>query len=310
MRLSPRILSSFRARVGPPPPEEPASSRIDSMLARRIASVRDADPETAGMWRSLNAELEKGAPSVNLLLRPLSARLVKAAIAAAVVVCLILAGELWTRHPTGSTYATSRGEQATVDLPDSSLVTLNHTTSLTVEPATGEKTRRVTLKGEAFFRIRRNGTPFVVSTPLGSVTVLGTEFNVLAREDRLEVAVLSGSVRLSVPGHGRDSSVVLTSGQIATCRRGGFPGTPGVIPFTVYPGWMHGRFLFYRTSLRDACREIESQFAVAVRIADPRVEEETITGAVDNTSAERAVSVLSQLAGNRYRYEDGTYTLY
>jgi ferric-dicitrate binding protein FerR (iron transport regulator) len=310
MNLIRRFLWSLGGWFSPVRGDDPALSRVDELLERRSASVRETDPETGRMWQRLKAELESEPRSVEARLRAVSVRLIKPAIAFAIVVVLMLASEVWIRHPAATTYTTSRGEHATVSLPDSSLVTLNHTSALTVDPARGEKTRRVSLKGEAFFRVRQDGTPFVVSTALGSVSVLGTEFNVLVRDDRLEVAVLSGTVRLSAERSGRDSSVLLSAGEIAACTGAGFPETPAPIPFPGYPGWMNGRFVFYRTSLLSACREIESQFAVVVKLGNPRLNEETITGSVDNSSVESALSALARVTGNRYRYENGVYIVY
>jgi transmembrane sensor len=310
MTLIRRFLWSLRGWLSPVREHEPASSRIDDILKRRSAFVRKTDPETGRNWQLLKAELERESRSVETRRRAMSVRLIKPAIAFAIVVLLIFAGKAWMDHPAVATYTTSRGERATVSLPDSSVVTLNHTSSLTVDAASSEKMRRVTLKGEAFFRVRQDGTPFVVSTALGSVRVLGTEFNVLVRDERLQVAVLSGTVRMSAERSGRDSSVVLSAGEIAACTGGGFPETPAPIPFPEYPGWMHGRFIFYRASLLSACREIESQFDVVVKLGNPRLNKETITGAVDNSNVESALSALSRVTGNRYRYENGAYIVY
>jgi transmembrane sensor len=310
MTLIRRLMVKFQGRSGAGRGVDSASSRIDDLLERRSAIVREADPETGRMWHRLNAELGRQPDFVRARPRPVSVRLIKPAITFAIVIFLILAGEVWMRHPGTATYTTARGEHATISLPDSSVVTLNHTSALAVEPARGEEGRRVTLKGEAFFWIRKDGTPFVVSTALGSVRVLGTEFNVLVRDDRLEVAVLSGTVKMSAERSGKDSSVILSAGEIAACIGSGFPETPAPIPFPGYPGWMHGRFIFYRASLLSACQEIESQFGAVVKLGNPRMDEETITGAVDNSSLESALTALSRVTGNKYRYENGAYIIY
>jgi transmembrane sensor len=303
-----RWLVRLYGRSAPHRGEEHSSSRVDEVLERHIAGVKGTDPETARMWQRLSARL--GAVPSGARRRPASVRVLRPAIACAVVLVLIAAASLWMNHPAAVTYATTRSDQATINLPDSSVVTLNHMSALTVDPSGNRLVRHVTLKGEAFFRVHRDGSPFIVSTTLGAVTVLGTEFNVFVRDDRLEVAVLSGTVRLSAERSGRDSSVILRAGEIAACGAGGFPEIPAPIPFPAYPGWMHGRFIFYRTPLLAACREVESQFGVTVTLGNRRLTEETITGAVDNSSVGAALSALARLTGSRYRYENGVYTVY
>jgi transmembrane sensor len=310
MKFPHGLLSLFRGRPAQAGVDAPGSLRIEDILRRRGETVHGVDPETETMWLRLKSELETNRPLARKHVRSLGARLVKPALAFGLVVILVLASELWMRHPSGARYATSRGEHATISLPDSSEVTLNHTSALTVEPSRGERARRVTLKGEAFFRVRKDGSPFLVSTSLGTIRVLGTEFNVLVRDDRLEVAVISGTVNVSAVRSGRDSGVVVRAGEIALCSGAGFPEPPARIPFPGYPGWMNGRFIFYRASLLTACREIESQFDVTVKLEAPRLVEETITGAVDNSSVGSALSAIARLTGNRYRYESGMYIVY
>jgi ferric-dicitrate binding protein FerR (iron transport regulator) len=236
--------------------------------------------------------------------------LIKPAIAFALLVMVAVASQIWLNRTAPATYATSRGEHATINLPDSSVVMLNYMTQLTVEPPASGNRRAVRLTGEAFFRVRHDGSPFVVNTPLGSISVLGTEFNVMANEDRLEVEVVSGSVRLDVSRNGKDSSVVLTASEIATCPRGGFPEKPAPVPFPVYPGWLHGRMNFYRTTLSAACREMDARFGVTVRAGDAELEQETITGSVGDENLQAALSTLAKLTGTQIKHENGAYILY
>ena len=172
MTLIRRLRVNFRGMSGVGRGVEPAPSRIDDLIERRIAIVREVDPETGRMWHRLNAELARQPDVVRARPRPVILRLVKPAIAFAIVMFLILAGEVWMRHPGEAAYTTARGEHATISLTDSSVVTLNHTSALVVEPARGEEGRRVTLKGEAFFRIRthppvRSGRPGCRVRPAG-----------------------------------------------------------------------------------------------------------------------------------------------
>lgn len=90
------------------------------------------------------------------------------------------------------------GNRATVILPDQSKVWMNSNSKLTY--STGKKnTREVKLIGEAFFKVFKDKThPFVVSVNNLHVEVLGTSFNVKARQgsDLIETSLLEGSVKL------------------------------------------------------------------------------------------------------------------
>ena len=119
---------------------------------------------------------------------------------AAAILLLVGAGLWWYADPLlwwTVEYQTARGEITQVALPDGSAVTLNGGTELTYRSLLGK--RRVHLAGEAFFDVQRDEShPFEILSGTARTVVLGTVFNVRAypKEDRIEVYVQSGSVRV------------------------------------------------------------------------------------------------------------------
>jgi ferric-dicitrate binding protein FerR (iron transport regulator) len=170
------------------------------------------------------------------------------------------------------------------------------------------KARLLTLNGEAFFRVRRNETPFIITTEYAAVQVVGTEFNVRARDSMLEVGVVRGSVNVSAMKHKR--SLVLTQGQRAICTRGGAPQLTDNVPSIEYPGWMHGKLFFDKATFADACREIEMRFDVAITIDDDRVRNEIVTGMLNAKNAESAVTALCGLTGKTFRHDERGFDIY
>ena len=304
-----RFLRKLTGREGLQGDQRPEVRTVDDALEGGIRRLRSIDPETETQWRRLDASLEKERfPSHSR--RPVARiHFLKPAISFAVVIALfIIVGILWLPRTSTMRYETAKGQHNTITLSDSTVVTLNHTSELTVNHRPFDRARRVVLKGEAFFDVRADGTPFIITTDVGTVQVLGTAFNVLVRDNRLEVAVLRGKVRVEVSRNGNDSAVVLAAGQIAACTGVTFPGSPEALLFAGYPGWIHGKFMFYRSDLVSACKEIESQFDVKIMVES--LHNETITGVVDGRSAETALATLAELTGNKYRHENSTYILY
>ncbi|MGM9787852.1 MAG: FecR family protein [Candidatus Cryptobacteroides sp.] len=112
-------------------------------------------------------------------------------------------------------------------LPDGSRAFLRKGASLSYDKTFNSKDRRVSLKGEAYFDVKRDeNLPFVVQTPQTRVKVLGTSFNVKSAEET-EVILEKGKVALCdaknrqiaelLPGNmavvGKDGSVSLCSVQ-------------------------------------------------------------------------------------------------
>jgi ferric-dicitrate binding protein FerR (iron transport regulator) len=208
-------------------------------------------------------------------------------------------------------YRTGIGQRSTILLPDSTEITLNHTSSLTVVSRNGTQGRQTLLEGEAFFRVRKNGTPFVVQTALGSVRVLGTEFNIRVRNTLMEVAVVGGRVRVTAVGGGRDSTVVIETGERTRIYRGGFPDAPETTPFGAeYPGWLHGKLLLDRSTIAGACEELDAQFGVTIVIQRAELGGKTVTGVVDGRTVDEALRTFCALAHVAYRHENDRYILY
>jgi ferric-dicitrate binding protein FerR (iron transport regulator) len=295
----------FRRRV-----VVPDAPRLNSIFESEAERVRDVDPETERQWHSLRSALDQVRPGAVKMRTPARFQFRPGlAFGLAVIACAVAGILLFQPALRTVGYSTGRGQLSTVVLADSSEVTLNHTSELFVDRHSDPKGRHVVLKGEAFFRIRRTGELFVVSTDAGTVQVLGTEFNVRVRESRLEVAVVSGRVRVA-GNPGTNSEVLLQAGTMVTCTKGGAVSAPEQILFADYPGWIHQKLLFQRSHLQSVCSEIEARFGVTVRIENPSLVNETITGALDSRSAEAAVATLSTLMGSKYRHEANIFALY
>ena len=91
----------------------------------------------------------------------------------------------YTHFETTAEFAEA-GTKNTFLLPDNSQVTLNSGSEIEYKKANWENDRSLELNGEAYFKVAK-GKIFEVNTPLGKVTVLGTQFNVKQWGNRFEV---------------------------------------------------------------------------------------------------------------------------
>lgn len=114
-------------------------------------------------------------------------------IAAILVLCF---GAYYYTTTLDTTFTTDFSEKITVDLPDNSKVNLNALSSITFNKSDWKNNRNISLKGEAFFDVEK-GSTFNVNTTTGTVTVLGTEFNVKQRNNFFEVTCYEGLVQVT-----------------------------------------------------------------------------------------------------------------
>ena len=96
-------------------------------------------------------------------------------IASVVVITLGIYFAFFNTNPT--VVQTLVSQQTTIELPDESKVTLNAGSEITYSKTDWSDKRHLNLEGEAYFKVAK-GKTFDVVTSKGTVTVVGTEFNV------------------------------------------------------------------------------------------------------------------------------------
>ena len=92
------------------------------------------------------------------------------------------------------------GQQMELTLADGSLIRMNSGATLSYPVVFSKKSREVSLVGEAYFQVEHNEDwPFIVRTFASDVSVLGTEFNVIAEESEnlFAASLVNGRVKVS-----------------------------------------------------------------------------------------------------------------
>ncbi len=103
--------------------------------------------------------------------------------------------------------AAQAGENRIVRLSDHSIVSLGGGTRVEARFTAGRRSLSLD-RGEARFEVAHEGRPFIVLAGGGSVTALGTIFEVaLAPDRRVSVRLLKGSVDVRLPPSGRRAAV-------------------------------------------------------------------------------------------------------
>jgi transmembrane sensor len=153
--------------------------------------------------------------------------------------------------------ATQFAETKVHVLPDGSEVTLNADSKIAFRKVVWSSNRVVSLEGEAFFNVKK-GSSFVVETEQGTVTVLGTSFNVNTRSNGFEVACFTGKVNVAVD----DKSVMLTKGLETKLMKGKL--TEAQSFDDQQTTWRDGDFHFASQPLSVVFDELERQFNIKI----------------------------------------------
>ena len=173
-----------------------------------------------------------------------------------------------------STYATSVGEQISIDPGEGSTIDLNTDSQLSVEYTPDQRIVKLG-RGEAFFDVASTDRrPFVVETTHGDVVVTGTSFLVRVEDTSLEVLVEEGHVEVhsgEVAGGNMMPAVTeLNAGEVATIdygsRRVDVIETQQLFRKL---DWRDGMLTFDGESLEEVINEVSRYTSVSIVIDDP-----------------------------------------
>lgn len=210
---------------------------------------------------------------------------------------------LWLNiHKNEEVYATAYGETKTISLPDGSLATLNANSSLRIPSAWyGREAREVWLEGEAFFEVKKisqndnlkQSMPykFVVHTDGVAVEVLGTEFNVNTRREKVQVVLNSGKVRLKW----QEKEMLMQPGDLIEVNKKDMQVAQRIVKPEVYSSWKENHLLCDATTLRELAHTIEDRFGYEVVFQDQQLSQIEVSGTIPLDSMETFELVISRL---------------
>jgi len=176
-------------------------------------------------------------------------------IAAILAICF---GAYYYTTTLDTVIVTQLAEKSIIELPDNSSVNLNAQSSITYNTNQWtSKTREVSLKGEAFFKVEK-GSTFNVITPSGTVTVIGTQFNVKQRLNYFEVTCFEGIVSVQ----SNDKKTILNAGQSFLIINNKTVNRSTVIKHN--PDWIYNVSSFISVPLNQVLAEFERQYNVKI----------------------------------------------
>lgn len=200
-----------------------------------------------------------------------------------------------------------RGGECQVVLDDGTKVWLNADSRLTYPVAFSAKERKVVLTGEAYFEVKKDTVPFVVSTETGEIRVLGTSFGTSVYEGEISYTTLvSGKVNF-IAKDGKSEMLspgeqvrVFASGQIE--KR--------TVDVGEYVGWRHGLFIFKNKPLPEIMTMLERWYDVKVILQDENLKQLKFTGDLERyDTINTFLQLLERLNEIKYEIKGKTIVL-
>lgn len=180
---------------------------------------------------------------------------------------------------------TETGQKTTVQYSDNSKITINANSKLRIPIRMIESdTMQVWLEGEALFNITKKEKPesrkFIVHTPDGKISVLGTKFSVNTTREQSEVVLAEGSVRISVQNEAdkNPSEYLMSPGEKALFNYNFDKILVEKVNTEVYTSWAGNNLVLDNTPLSVLINRIEFTYDVKVSVEDEKLLNKKLTG--------------------------------
>lgn len=205
-----------------------------------------------------------------------------------------------------NTLRTPRGGQYHLVLPDGTKAWLNAASSIVYPVRFSGGSRQVSIEGEVYFEVARqmkdnNKVPFIVKAGDVSVEVLGTQFNINAYSDEVDIrtTLLEGAVKVTTarsssmlnPGH--EARVAARSAEIQISKA----NTDQAV------AWKNGYFQFQEAGLHEIMRQLSKWYDVDV-VYEGKPLEKKFTGEIPRSSTLLQVLEILQLSQVRLSIVD------
>jgi len=252
----------------------------------------DITIDESSAWKNITSNLDSQATVEELKPRIKSTPLWKKPLMIAASLAVVLACSWLLLIPENNQaiqYATNENETLDINLPDGSIVNLNESSRLTFLE-TKEK-RIATLNGEALFEVTHDKShPFTVVSRHTTTTVLGTIFNVNARDkDAVAVSLFEGKVSFEA----RDqSAIVLNPGEMVSYE----PTINKIVKTVLYNenamAWKTKELKFQNDNLEQVVSTLEKYFDKSIELV---LDDEScqFTGTFKNPDYKEVIEVLN-----------------
>ena len=206
---------------------------------------------------------------------------------------------------------TTSGQKSTVILGDGSVVRLNAQSQIQFPEKFGSNSREVFLEGEAFFDVKsETKRPFVIHTGQITTIVLGTSFNIKAdsESDKIQVAVVTGKVRVNSRSQGEDAAVtsaLLLPSEMLTFYMGEEKMVKEKVAIQDIVAWKDGVIVFKEATFEEIISELETWYGVEI-LVDEMPADRRFSGEFNKMSLESVLKGISFSLGFEYVIEGKT----
>lgn len=269
------------------------------VLALRFHSTEVDPAEMEAVMSNIDQALDQ-AKKNNTSARRRLMYIISAAAASLILGLLIL----WPSSSDTVTIITAFAETREVVLPDGSRVMLNANSSLRYQKSwSASREREVMLNGEAFFKVTSQPSglhpKFRVRTPLASMEVLGTAFNVHNRRGAVTVVLEEGKVKMN--------NMDMTPGDLVTVSTAGSERRK--VDPARFLAWKDHQLVFENEPLSSIADMLEDTYGYTVQFRKTAAKDLRLTGTYPDNQIGLLLSAMREVHGVTVEQRDSTIVI-
>jgi transmembrane sensor len=228
-------------------------------------------------------------------------------IAASIAIVIAVGGWMYSRslNDVELLTATTNDNTNQIALADNSQVTLYKNTKIEYPKRFQKKSREVKLiAGEAFFSVEKDpGKPFIVLADFAKIKVVGTQFNVIMRDNNVEVGVDEGTVLVYTD----TDSIYVRQGSTAVVKS----GQPAAAEEIDVNTWAYAtrKLVFKRTPMSKVIRALEKTFRCTISVSNDNIKKCEMTATFNGESVDKILHLISESLNLKLEQNGQVFTL-
>jgi len=284
----------------------------DGEIMKKWNDLKQTDTDIIDVdkaWDKLNGRIEAEKPVITLQRRSFIQTFAR--IAAMVIVVAGMGWLLFEVAAPEKITVTSAADEKNIEvlLADGSKIYLNRDSKLTYPKEFGRSSRKVSLRGEAFFDISPDASrPFTIDAGKASVRVLGTSFNVMTDNGHSEVEVYVSSGKVLLASTDGSKSVTLEPEYVGKLSDTGSSQARNTN--ANYLSWHTGMLVYDGERLEVVFEDLRRTFNIDITAGDPAINDYRLTSPFEQQPHDTIIKLICTTFNLRSVGAEGSYTLY
>lgn len=256
--------------------------------SKKLAATSNVDENIA--WQNFQHRIATAPSPENILKRNRFGWMkIAAAITLLVSIGLVTYFSVNKKNNLEMDFVKTSGNILTDTLTDGSVVTLNKNSSISYPKIFNEKSRAVTLNGEAFFAVAPDKKkPFVITVNNVQITVVGTSFNINSKTGNTEVIVETGIVNVTKGGN----TITLTAGEKLQIPADNSIGTKQPLNDKLYNYYRTKEFVCDDTPLWKLVQVLNEAYSANISIGRKELNNYKLNTTFNNESLDKILEII------------------